>query len=72
MTKKNETALPLRSVRELVRDGDWINAARREAAAAEADGYDVTAEILRWCVAEIERLQTNQRTGRIIHGDAHG
>lgn len=35
------------------------------------DGYLTrAAELLRQAADEIERLQANQRTGRIVHGDA--
>lgn len=43
-----------RSVRELLARGELVAAARREAEAAERDGYDVTADLLRQLADAVE------------------
>lgn len=45
------------SVRELVAGGRLVEAARREAEAAERDGYYVTADLLEKLAREIEALR---------------
>lgn len=42
------------SVRQLLERGDLVAAARREADAAERDGYDVTADLLRQLADAVE------------------
>jgi hypothetical protein len=64
VVERESSGASRRRVVDLVRDEEWVLAARREAEFADRDGYDTTAALLRGCADEIERLESEVEAWR--------